>query len=256
MLKKIGRNDPCLCGSGKKYKTCCLSRPNPKPKPISPNCHRFLTYEGVREMSTVDIIRRLDSMGIRFDQDAFLRDTEEYYSAEHLSENWFETFNVTAKGREKDFPWFAAWVLWERLAPSCNVPMERIDDMVDVTKACDIWLAVWDAIKYRCKPGFISLDFLDKQCVGDFFVSNLCQDLEGELHNAGLEDSVYFQKRIDYCNEFLRLFPDASDLIIHNMRRAVAESYASLGDYERCDSEFDIEAVRDKLEDMETRDRN
>jgi len=21
---KIGRNDPCLCGSGKKYKKCCL----------------------------------------------------------------------------------------------------------------------------------------------------------------------------------------------------------------------------------------
>ena len=23
--KKIGRNDPCPCGSGKKYKNCCLS---------------------------------------------------------------------------------------------------------------------------------------------------------------------------------------------------------------------------------------
>lgn len=22
-LPKIGRNDPCLCGSGKKYKKCC-----------------------------------------------------------------------------------------------------------------------------------------------------------------------------------------------------------------------------------------
>ncbi len=22
---KIGRNDPCVCGSGKKYKKCCLS---------------------------------------------------------------------------------------------------------------------------------------------------------------------------------------------------------------------------------------
>jgi SEC-C motif-containing protein len=22
--QKIGRNDPCLCGSGKKYKACCL----------------------------------------------------------------------------------------------------------------------------------------------------------------------------------------------------------------------------------------
>ena len=24
MSKKIGRNDPCPCGSGKKYKRCCL----------------------------------------------------------------------------------------------------------------------------------------------------------------------------------------------------------------------------------------
>ena len=22
---KVGRNDPCLCGSGKKYKKCCIS---------------------------------------------------------------------------------------------------------------------------------------------------------------------------------------------------------------------------------------
>ena len=25
MLKKIGRNDPCWCGSGKKYKDCHLA---------------------------------------------------------------------------------------------------------------------------------------------------------------------------------------------------------------------------------------
>lgn len=25
-MQKIGRNDPCLCGSGKKYKKCCLSK--------------------------------------------------------------------------------------------------------------------------------------------------------------------------------------------------------------------------------------
>ena len=24
--KKVGRNDPCVCGSGKKYKKCCLQR--------------------------------------------------------------------------------------------------------------------------------------------------------------------------------------------------------------------------------------
>ena len=27
---KIGRNDPCPCGSGKKYKKCCLNKPSPE----------------------------------------------------------------------------------------------------------------------------------------------------------------------------------------------------------------------------------
>ena len=26
MGKKIGRNDPCPCGSGKKYKLCCINK--------------------------------------------------------------------------------------------------------------------------------------------------------------------------------------------------------------------------------------
>jgi hypothetical protein len=30
METKIGRNDPCPCGSGKKYKLCCLGRPLPR----------------------------------------------------------------------------------------------------------------------------------------------------------------------------------------------------------------------------------
>ncbi|PJD97836.1 MAG: hypothetical protein CK425_01520 [Parachlamydia sp.] len=27
MDQKLGRNDPCSCGSGKKYKNCCLIKP-------------------------------------------------------------------------------------------------------------------------------------------------------------------------------------------------------------------------------------
>jgi len=30
MTKKVGRNDPCPCGSGKKYKKCCEQRLGPK----------------------------------------------------------------------------------------------------------------------------------------------------------------------------------------------------------------------------------
>jgi Predicted metal-binding protein related to the C-terminal domain of SecA len=28
MNDKIGRNDPCPCGSGKKYKSCCMNKPS------------------------------------------------------------------------------------------------------------------------------------------------------------------------------------------------------------------------------------
>ncbi|MCP4388788.1 MAG: zinc chelation protein SecC, partial [Gammaproteobacteria bacterium] len=28
-MGKIGRNDPCPCGSGKKYKRCCLGKEAP-----------------------------------------------------------------------------------------------------------------------------------------------------------------------------------------------------------------------------------
>jgi tetratricopeptide (TPR) repeat protein len=40
------------------------------------------------------------------------------------------------------------------------------------------------------------------------------------------------------CREFLTLFTDEEESITHNMRRAIADSYASLGDYEQAESEF------------------
>jgi len=30
-MSDIGRNDPCPCGSGKKYKRCCLAKDAPAP---------------------------------------------------------------------------------------------------------------------------------------------------------------------------------------------------------------------------------
>jgi Fe-S-cluster containining protein len=46
----IGRNDPCPCGSGKKYKNCCLAirnQPlNNKPGPDYFNLHKLVAYRG------------------------------------------------------------------------------------------------------------------------------------------------------------------------------------------------------------------
>ncbi len=106
-------------------------------------------------------------------------------------------------------------------------------------RACDVWLEVWDAVKKRAKPEFKNLDYLDKQYQGSFFIRNLCQDLENELHNAGKEDSGYLEKRINYCQEFLECFPGENELIIHNMRRAIADSYSGLNNYEQAEIEFE-----------------
>lgn len=34
MIEKVGRNDPCPCGSGKKYKSCCLQKEQQKKHPL------------------------------------------------------------------------------------------------------------------------------------------------------------------------------------------------------------------------------
>ncbi len=170
--------------------------------------------------------------------------------AQDISEGWLDDFEVTAQGRDEDFPWFAAWVLWERMAPAGNVPVEQMSNSInegeryfaadDPETGCDIWLKVWKTIKAKCQQQACSdLDLLDEQFRGAFFVSNFVQDLEMELRNAGMRDRSYFKKRIDYCREFLTVFPDVDDSILGNMRRSIAESYAYLGDYEQADLEFE-----------------
>lgn len=249
-MSKIGRNAPCPCGSGKKYKKCCINKPEYTfmSKSFSQYLQSFLTYEKVNEMSTIEIIQRLGSYGITFNIDAFLRDVRKYYSAEQISEQWFKNFKVTAKDRDEDFPWLAAWILWVRLAPSHILSMEQMSDLIDKgfeylsendsKTACDTWLKVWEAIKYRYKPEYKNLNFLDKQYSGSFFIRNFCQDLKIELHNAGLEDKIYFEKRINFCKEFITYFPDEDELMTYNMRRTIAESYSSLGNYEQAELEY------------------
>lgn len=253
---KIGRNDPCPCGSGKKYKKCCLGKnesdlKNMEKARLVEDFKQYLSgfwsYEEAKLLSTEEIIQKLDGMGIPFDKEVFLAGTEKFISAAELSESWYEHFNVSAKGRDEDFPYYAALILWERLTPDSNMPREKMSNLIDEgfdhladndpVKACDVWLKVWAGIKHRWKPEYRSMDPLDNQYKDSFFVSNFCQDLETELHNAGMKDSSYFHKRIDYCREFCRYFPDERELIAHNMKRAIAESFACLGDYEQADRE-------------------
>lgn len=257
-MVKLGRNDKCRCGSGKKYKKCCMEKDNLQDaqqmvpengqavkgkKPF-----HLLSYEEVDALDTDEIMDRLKELGVPFEKDAFLSDVETYFSAEEISENWFRQYNLSIKGRMEDFPWFAARVLWVRMAPAQNLSMEEMDDLLDrgiahmkvknYVSGCDLWLELWEGIKYRIVPSYKDLGYLGEHYDGSFFVRNFVQDLEMELHNAGLDDPIYFEKRIAFCKEFCEFFPSEDKLILHSMGRAIADSYGELGQYDKAEARF------------------
>lgn len=227
-MGRIGRNDPCPCGSGKKNKKCCLDRGRKK---------RW-TLEEIRSFSTEEIILKLGEFGIGITKEGFLREVEYFCSASDLAENWWKTNRVTAKGLDQDFPWMATVVLWERLVPHV-INSEKLDDMMqegyrflgedNEVEACNLWLDIWEQLKKRCTPEMKSIREAEHVFSGLENLSCWCQDLEMELGNAGLKDPVFYEKRMEYCREFCSLFPETDKLIIENMRRAEAESYFDLG---------------------------
>jgi uncharacterized protein YchJ len=99
------------------------------------------------------------------------------------------------------------------------------------TDACDVWLEAWEGIKGLFASGFAGdIADLDKKHKWTEFIFNYAQDLEAELHNAGLEDAAYHGKRIEYCRELLQYCDNSEHLMISNTRRAIAEACFESGD--------------------------
>lgn len=127
---------------------------------------------------------------------------------------------------------------------------KRIDDKIatghqlmeshDTTGACDIMLEAWEDIKSVMTEDRIKdLQELQKKYKWTEFVMNYVQDLEEQLHNAGIDNGEYFQKRIKYCEELLQLSGSTDELMKENTRRAIAESYFALGNQAECDRLFE-----------------
>jgi tetratricopeptide (TPR) repeat protein len=157
---KIGRNAPCPCGSGKKYKKCCLRKTDAAVEP------------------------KKDELDLLMQDGYFL-----------LQKN-------------------------------------------KTDRACNMWLDLWSKLKIIFKPEFKNVEEAEALFSGEELVYNWCQDLEIELGNAALDDPSYYMKRIEYCSDFCSIFPESDNLLIHNMKRAVAESHFALGDISKGDECF------------------
>lgn len=107
--------------------------------------------------------------------------------------------------------------------------------------ACDAWLDAWGGIKEAMAEAHIkNIGELEIKYKWTQFLTNYIQDLEAELHNAGLSDKKYFQKRITYCEEMLELCGEDKGLLVENTRRAIADSNYELGNKDKCDQLYSV----------------
>lgn len=336
MDMKTGRNDPCPCGSGKKYKRCHLlideqakkssktdtgsSAGGTSPGSAGPGMRKSFgmskdmllplartakmyhddpgelermcsalnlpddTISGfkdfisslwdldkVKKMSTEEIVGKLRSMKIGFDEDTFKKQAQGYFSACKLAEDHYYPPGHRAFGMDDDFVWMAIIVLWERLMPE-RYNVEMIDDLMqdgyaatevgDYRAGIGKWEKVWAMVKAVIPPDIKSVEGADEYIGLSMSQSiyNWCQDFEMELGNAAAEEETerkdggrgrreekrdgadmpasFHAMRIKYCHDFCTVFPQSDKRIMVNMYRAEAESYAAMGDVENADRLF------------------
>lgn len=211
---------------------------------ISMNNHRF------NNITPEEVINKLRSIGIKSNKKQFLNDVNAFYSADDIAKNWREKYTIfVEEDWEDDFIWEAALFLWEKFAPQI-VNTEKLDDMMQegyeliekkkYIEGTELWLDVWEHLGKRFTSDMKSISEAEVVFPGMMqSLFNWCQDIEAALENAGLDDPSFFEKRIEYCNTFCRLFPESDELIIMNLKRAEGESYFYLCETRKGDELFE-----------------
>ena len=153
---KIGRNEPCPCGSGKKYKKCCLGKDElspPKSNLEIPAASRIEDMTGAklsriainnivedrvreeetfkrklkktnrpllsdgRKLSNDELISKLSSIGLTVNLDNFVGFVDKFLTAEELSDWVIKTKKPIIKDFDEDWLWIFLIILWERFLP-------------------------------------------------------------------------------------------------------------------------------------------
>jgi tetratricopeptide (TPR) repeat protein len=100
----------------------------------------------------------------------------------------------------------------------------------DMIGCCDKWLEAWDKIKELFAEGVAEdIHDLNNKYKWKYQPVNFVQFLEMELHNAGIDDCAYHQKRVEFCKELLQ-WCGGNELLINNTRIALGTAHYWSGD--------------------------
>ncbi len=214
-----------------------------------PENKRKTVLKDIRNLEDKTIVSKLNGLGVQMEKASFSEEIRKYPSAEEYCIRLMEAKKLRLGETDKDLLWMCLTVLWERWFPEIR-NFEMIDDKIDSgymlsaereeREACNLWWDAWEDIIYLMDQHSISgINAFDDRFGGTQSVYNWASDFDMELHNAGLNDESYTQKRIEFCSEYIKRSEDKKDHNIENMKRAVAESYIDIGRQEEGDTLFE-----------------
>ena len=105
-MKKVGRNSPCPCGSGKKYKRCCLD----KEKKIDLNITPVTKTDKLSNIAILDHSNNIENLDEWSNNSIELIREGKLKKAEALTVKLLEEFSELHDG-------------WERMAMIYEIPM-------------------------------------------------------------------------------------------------------------------------------------
>src|ERR1035437_7063645 len=197
-----------------------------------------------RRLTDGELLAKLRSFGIEIDRASLERKCERALSAQEIAGPLMDQSGHGSQ--ESDWIWICVATLWRRWFPE-QPSFEELDDKMQAGykllnsggagDACRSWLEAWSNVLCLLdKAGIESIEAFDERFRGTQSLFNWIQDLESELWNAGLEDRQFLSARVALCEEGLRRFPSADDLMTENRRRSLAESYFELGEVEKAEA--------------------
>ncbi|MGI8412103.1 MAG: SEC-C metal-binding domain-containing protein [Solirubrobacteraceae bacterium] len=201
------------------------------------------------ELSDEKLLEKLQGFGLEGGRVELERLCEGALSAEEVASPLLDRCGPGDGRPHEDWVWLCVLELWRRWWPE-RVCVEFLGDKIQAgydalerreqASAAVVWLDAWaDVLRLCDMTGIDSIRGFDDRFPMYQSLFNWSQDLEDALWNAGLEDRELLRVRIAVCEEALRRFPDESQLMVENRRRALAESYFELGQTEKAEALFE-----------------
>ncbi|WP_222928597.1 SEC-C metal-binding domain-containing protein [Oceanobacillus piezotolerans] len=255
---KIGRNAPCPCGSGKKYKKCCLYLPKPvkgnsKVREDDTNLEKTIDLKPKKlhpkQMETEQIFQMLHDSGIHINKQQLVSELRLVDSVNELLHKWNIIAHLNNEGERRITAAIVA--LAERLAPD-HLLLETLqhlmqegygsdgnakDDLYKVTLWWKLWREFQQWLGGKKITSVEEVDKITNSVLAKTF-SEWLLDFEQALLYNGFTDSYYHHMRKILAEDVLEKFSNSNKTIIETMVVALGESHFFLGDTEKADEIF------------------